>query len=113
MRINMAIDYGSFANATSLNLVARKLFFEFGKLMNSTKDFTIAATLLADNALGDVNQHYDCLNVPNMGGYRFPLDSVLNSKNLVIGIVGIDEVVLGREVYKTESDWKKNKPIYL
>jgi glycosyltransferase involved in cell wall biosynthesis len=111
MRINMAIDYGSFANATSLNLVARKLFFEFGKLMNSTKDFTIAATLLADNALGDVNQHYDCLNVPNMGGYRFPLDSVLNSKNLVIGIVGIDEVVLGREVYKTESDWKKNKPI--
>jgi len=111
MRLNVAIDYGSFANATSLNLVARKLFFEFGKLMNSTKEFTVAATLLADSALGDVNQHYDCVNVPNMGGYKFPLDSVLNSKNLVIGIVGIDEVVLGSQVYKTDSDWKKNKPL--
>ena len=111
IRINMPVDYGSFANATSLNLVARKLFFEMGKLMNSQKNFTIAATLLSDNAIGDVNQHYDCIDVPNMGGYRFPLDSVLNSNNLFVGIVGIDEVVLGRDVYKTESDWKKNKPI--
>ena len=46
-----------------------------------------------------------------MGGYRFPLDSTLKSKNLIVGIVGIDEVVLGKEVYKTENDWLKNKPI--
>ncbi len=111
MRISMPIDYGSFANATSLNLVARKLFFELATEMNNKKTFTIAATLLNDSAIGDVNQHYDCVDVPNMGGYRFPLDSVLNSKNLLVGIVGIDEVVLGREVYKTESDWIRNKPV--
>ncbi len=107
----MPIDYGSFANATSLNLVARKLFVELASQMNSKKTFTIAATLLNDSAIGDVNQHYDCIDVPNMGGYRFPLDSVLNGKNLLVGIVGIDEVVLGKEVYKTESDWLRNKPI--
>jgi len=111
IRISMPMDYGSFANATSLNLIARKLFFELALQMNNKKTFTIAATLLNDSAIGDVNQHYDCIDVPNMGGYRFPLDSVLNSKNLLIGIVGIDEVVLGKEVYKTESDWLRNKPI--
>ena len=107
----MPVDYGSFANATSLNLVARKLFFEMGKLMNSQKNFTIAATLLSDNAIGDVNQHYDILHVPNMGGYKFPLDSVLKSQQLVISMVGIDEVILGREVFRSESMWKRNKPI--
>jgi len=107
----MPIDYGFFANATSLNLIARKMYLELGKLMNSTKSFVISATLLNDSAVGDVNQHYDCLCVPNMGGYRFPVDSTLNSKNLIVGIVGIDEVVLGREVYKTETDWLQNKPI--
>jgi glycosyltransferase involved in cell wall biosynthesis len=79
--------------------------------MNNTKSFTITATLLNDCGIGDVNQHYDCVSVPNMGGYRFPLNSFLTSKNLVVGLVGIDEVVLGREVYKTENDWLNNKPI--
>jgi glycosyltransferase involved in cell wall biosynthesis len=67
--------------------------------------------LLQDSGLGDVNRHYDCTIVPNMGGYKFPLESSLHSKNLIIGIVGIDEVVLGREVYKSETDWKRNEPI--
>ncbi len=111
IRISMPIDYGFFANATSLNLIARKMYLELGKLMNNTKSFVISATLLNDSAIGDVNQHYDCLCIPNMGGYRFPLDATLHSKNLIVGVVGIDEVVLGREVYKTENDWLQNKPI--
>jgi glycosyltransferase involved in cell wall biosynthesis len=110
-RLNMPINYGSFANATSLNLITKKLYFELAEMMNNTKSFTITATLLNDCNIGDVNQHYDCVSVPNMGGYRFPLNSSLNSENLVVGLVGIDEVVLGREVYKTENDWLNNKPI--
>ena len=94
LRINMPIDYGSFAQATSLNLITRKLYFEMAKKMNDSKSFTVAATLLQDSGLGDVNRHYDCTIVPNMGGYKFPLESSLHSKNLIIGIVGIDEVVL-------------------
>ena len=111
IRISMPIDYGSFANSTSLNLIARKMYLELGKLMNNDKSFVISATLLNDSSIGNVNQHYDCVCIPNMGGYRFPLDSTLKSKNLIVGIVGIDEVVLGREVYKTENDWLQNKPI--
>ena len=111
LRINMPIDYGSFAQATSLNLITRKLYFEMAKKMNDSKSFTVAATLLQDSGLGDVNRHYDCTIIPNMGGYKFPLESSLHSKNLIVGIVGIDEVVLGREVYKSETDWKRNEPI--
>ena len=111
LRINMPIDYGSFAQATSLNLITRKLYFELAKRMNETKSFTITASLLQDSGLGDINQHYDCTIIPNMGGYKFPLESSLHNKNLIIGIVGIDEVVLGREVYKSNSDWKQNEPI--
>ena len=111
IRISMPIDYGSFANSTSLNLIARKMYLELGKLMNNNKSFVISATLLNDSAIGNVNQHYDCISIPNMGGYRFPLESTVKSNNLIVGIVGIDEVVLGREVYKTENDWLQNKPI--
>lgn len=111
IRISLPVDYGFFANATSLNLIARKMYLELGKLMNDTKSFVISATLLNDSGIGNVNQHYECICVPNMGGYRFPVDSTLHSKNLIVGIVGIDEIVLGREVYKTENDWLQNKPI--
>ena len=107
----MPVDYGFFANATSLNTQAQKIFSELGLLMNEKKSFTIAATMLNDSAIGDVNQHYDILHVPNMGGYKFPLDSVLKSQQLVISMVGIDEVILGREVFRSESMWKRNKPI--
>ena len=111
LRINLPINYGSFANATSLNLITRKLYRELATLMNEKKSFTIAATFLNDCGIGNVNQHYDCVSIPNMGGYRFPPEPTLHSKNLIVGLVGIDEVVLGREVYKTEQDWLRNKPI--
>ena len=111
MRIGIAIDYGSYANASSLNLIAKKIFSELGKLMNERKDFTIAALRYEEIGIGNINQHYDCICVPNMGGYRFPSKGVLTSDNLIVGLIGIDEVVLGKQVYKTELDWEKNKPI--
>lgn len=111
MRIGIVIDYGSYANASSLNLIAKKIFSELGKLMNQRKDFTIAALRYEEIGIGNINQHYDCICVPNMGGYRFPSKGVLTSNNLFVGLIGIDEAVLGRQVYKTELDWEKNKPI--
>ena len=30
---------------------------------------------------------------------------------MFVGIVGIDEVVLGRKVFRTDKDWKRYKPI--
>ena len=109
MKINLCVDYG--LHASSLSLITQKLFLELGKLMNKEKSFTIAASMQASNGIGNVNQHYDCVSVPNMGGYNFPHRSVLSSKNLFIGIVGIDEVVLGRKVFRTNASWKRNKPI--
>lgn len=111
MRIGVAVDYGKYANASSLNLIARKVFLELGKLMNQKKTFTISAIKYEDIGMGDVNLHYDCILVPNMGGYRFPHPRALTSKNLVIGVVGIDEVVLGEQVFKTKSEWNITKPI--
>jgi glycosyltransferase involved in cell wall biosynthesis len=111
MRIGIVIDYGSYANASSLNLIAKKIFSELGELMNQRKDFTIAALRYEEIGIGNINQHYDCICVPNMGGYRFPSKGVLTSNSLFVGLIGIDEVVLGRQVYKTDRDWEKNKPI--
>ena len=110
-RINMPIDYGSFANATSLNLITKKLFKELGYIMNKTKSFTITATMLDANKIGDINQHFDCVSLPNMGGYMFPPEGVLSSNNLFVGLVGIDEVVLGKKVFRTQSLWQRSKPI--
>lgn len=111
MRIGIAIDYGKHANASSLHLIARKVFLEMGKLMNEKKSFTIAALKYQDIGIGDVNQHFDCINIPNMGGYRFPPLKALTSNNLSIGMVGIDEVVLGEQAYETKPQWVINKPI--
>jgi len=111
MRIGIAIDYGKHANASSLHLIARKVFLEMGKLMNEKKSFTIAALKYQDIGIGDVNQHFDCVNIPNMGGYRFPPLKALTSNNLSIGMVGIDEVVLGEQAYETKPQWAINKPI--
>lgn len=107
----MVIDYGSFANATSLNLIAKKIFYELGKIMNEQKNFTIAALRYDDVGIGDVNQHYDCIYIPNMGGYRFPSDKIMTAKNVIIGLIGIDEVILGEKVFRTKIDWERNKPI--
>jgi len=109
MRINMAVNYGF--HATSLDLIPKKLFLELGNMMNKQKSFTITATLLENASIGDVNQHFDCVSIPNMGGYNFPPPSVLSSKKLFVGLVGIDEVVLGRKVFRTESMWKRYQPI--
>lgn len=111
MKINMPINYGSVANATSLNLIAKKLFCELGKIMNERKSFTIAATLLDDLKIGDINQKYDCVSIPNMGGYMFPPQFALSSNNLFVGLVGIDEVVLGKKVFRNEIMWKRSEPI--
>jgi len=111
MRIGIATDYGKHANASSLHLIARKVFLEMGKLMNEKKSFTIAALKYQDIGIGDVNQHFDCINIPNMGGYRFPPLKALTSNNLSIGLVGIDEVVLGEQAYETKPQWAINKPI--
>lgn len=111
MRIGIAVDYGKYANATSLNLIARKVFLELGKLMNEQKTFTISAIKYEDIGIGDVNLHYDCISVPNMGGYKFPHLRALSSNNLVIGLSGIDEVVLGEQVYKSKKEWLMSKPI--
>ena len=109
MKISLCIDYG--LHASSLTLITQKLYHELAKKMNDNKTFTIAATMQASNGIGDVNQHYDCVSVPNMGGYQFPHRTVLSSKNPFIGIVGIDEVVLGEKVFRSNALWKRNKPL--
>jgi len=38
VRIGIVIDYGKYANSTSLNLTAQKLFLELGKIMNEKKN---------------------------------------------------------------------------
>ena len=79
MKISLCIDYG--LHASSLTLITQKIFNELAKKMNNDKTFTIAATMQASNGIGDVNQHYDCVSVPKMGGYQFPHSTVLSSKN--------------------------------
>lgn len=111
MRIGIAVDYGKYANSSSLYLIARKIFLELGKIMNERQTFTIAAIKYEDIGIGDVNLHYDCIMVPNMGGYRFPHPRALTSNNLVVGLSGIDEVVLGEQVFKSKGDWLKWKPV--
>ena len=105
------MDYGHFAQAISLNHTAQKLFSEIGNVMNKNKKFTIAATTIDNVGFADVNQHYDIISVPNMGGFRFPMEPLPNSKNLIIQLVGIDEIILGRETYVYERDYAVSKPI--
>ena len=109
MKISLCIDYG--LHASSLTLVTQKLFLELAKKMNKEKKFIVSATMQVSAGIGDVNQHYDCVSVPNMGGYNFPNKTVLSSKNSFIGIVGIDEVVLGPKVFRSNALWKRNKPL--
>lgn len=111
MRICIPIDYGIKANVTSLNVIVKNLFLELGKIMNQRRSFTIIATRLDNVIMGDINQHSDCVSVPNMGGFRFPPKSVFASNNLFIGLVGIDEVILGRKAYKSDTEWKINRPV--
>ena len=108
MRVGIVIDWN--IHASSLMGIARNMFRELGKLMNDTQTFTITALRKDTLGIGDINQHYDCIHIPNMGGYAFPTDKMLSCKNLILGPSGIDEVIYGEEVFFDKSLWKRHEP---
>ena len=73
MRVAMPINWN--LDASSLTNIARHNFREIGKIMNETKSFTLSAIGIQSVSLGDFNQHYDLLHIPNMGGYKFALNA--------------------------------------
>ena len=109
MRIGIVIDWNP--HASSLMNIARNMFRELGKLMNEKQTFTITALRKDALGIGDINQHYDCVHIPNMGGYAFPSDKMLSCKNLILGPSGIDEVIYGAEVFFDKSLWKRHEPL--
>jgi glycosyltransferase involved in cell wall biosynthesis len=108
MRIALPINWN--LTASSLTNIARHTFREIGKMMNETKSFTIAATRLESLSVGDFNQHFDLAHIPNIGGYGFPLNATSHCKNIICGLVGIDEVIYGKEVMVGEGSWILSKP---
>ncbi|MDH3312851.1 MAG: glycosyltransferase family 4 protein [Nitrosopumilus sp.] len=111
MRVGMTLDWHM--NATSLVNLTKNMFRELGLISIEKKSFVIAGIKVNSIGIGDVNQHYSLIHIPNMGGYRFPKLNVLQSKNLLLSPSGIDEVILGQEVFKNEQDWKHSEPIIL
>ena len=109
MRVGIVIDWN--IHASSLMGIARNMFRELGKLMNDTQTFTITAIRKDTLGIGDINQYYDCIHIPNMGGYAFPTDKMLSCKNLILGPSGIDEVIYGEEVFFDKSLWKRHEPL--
>jgi glycosyltransferase involved in cell wall biosynthesis len=109
MRIGIVIDWN--IHASSLMRINHNMFHELGKLMNKKHTFTITALRKDTLGIGDINQHYDCIHIPNMGGYAFPSDHMLHSENLILGPSGIDEVIYGEEVFFDKSLWKRHKPL--
>jgi glycosyltransferase involved in cell wall biosynthesis len=107
MRIGIVLDWN--VNASSLMRINQNLFRELGKLMNEKKSFTIAGIKLSSINIGDINQHFDCIHIPNMGGYKFPVDASKLCKNLILGSSGIDEVIYGKEVVVDKSRWTEQK----
>ena len=109
MRIGVILDWN--VHASSLMAINRNMFRELGKLMNQRQTFTITALRKDTLGIGDINQHYDCIHIPNMGGYAFPTDKMLSCKNLILGPSGIDEVIYGEEVFFDKSLWKRHEPL--
>jgi len=109
MRIGIVVDWN--VHASSLVRINCNMFRELGKLMNKQQNFTITALRKETLGIGDVNQHYDCIHIPNMGGYAFPTDKMLSCKNLILGPSGIDEVIYGEEVFFDKSLWKIHEPL--
>lgn len=109
MRIGIVIDWNP--HASSLMNISRNMFRELGKLMNEKQNFTITALRKDTLGIGDINQHFDCIHIPNMGGYAFPTDKMLSCKNLILGPSGIDEVIYGEEVFFDKSLWKRHEPL--
>ena len=108
MRIALPINWN--LTASSLTNIARHTFREIGKMMNETKSFTIAATRLESISVGDFNQHFDLAHIPNIGGYGFPLNATDHCKNIICGLVGIDEVIYEKEVMVGNGSWTLSKP---
>ena len=109
MRIGIVLDWN--VHASSLMRINCNMFRELGKLMNKQQNFTITALRKETLGIGDINQHYDCIHIPNMGGYAFPTDEMLSCKNLILGPSGIDEVIYGEEVFFDKSLWKIHEPL--
>ena len=104
MPINWNLD------ASSLTNIARHNFRELGKIMNSTRSFTISAVGIQSVGLGDFNQRFDLLHIPNMGGYRFPTNATDHCKKIIFGLSGIDEVIYGKEVMLWKNMWNVEEP---
>jgi len=109
MRIGIVLDWN--VHASSLMRINCNMFRELGKLMNTHQNFTITALRKNTLGIGDINQHYDCVHIPNMGGYAFPTDKMLSCKNLILGPSGIDEVIYGEDVFFDKSLWKRHEPL--
>ncbi len=108
MKIAIPINWN--LDASSLTNIARHNFRELGKIMNTTQSFTISAIGIQSIALGDFNQRFDLLHIPNMGGYRFATNATDHCKKIVYGLSGIDEVIYGKEVMLWKNMWKVEKP---
>ena len=72
IRVGVVLDWNMYSS--SLVGIARNLFRELGKLMNEKRSYTIAGIKLNDIKIGDINQRFDCIHIPNMCGYKFPVD---------------------------------------
>ena len=107
IRVGVVLDWNM--DASSLVGITRNLFRELGKLMNEKRSFTIAGIKLNNIKIGDINQHFDCIHIPNMGGYKFPVDESNLCKNLILGPSGIDEVIYGKDVMFRKSRWKEQE----
>ena len=121
MRVGFVVDWN--LNSSALMNIARITFRELGKMMNESKSFTITAVPRNSidgttgskgtrmEAITDTTKHFDCIHITNMGGYTFPLKDSSNYKNLIVGPIGMDEVVCGKEVYVSQPLWEKQMPL--
>ena len=109
MKVGFVIDWD--VGISSLMVLARNLFRELGTLMNEKKTFTVSAISKDLVGMGDINQHFDLIHFPNMGGYKFLDDKFLNAKNIIISPSGIDEIIYGEEVFSEKARWKVTKPL--
>ena len=109
MKVAMPINWN--LDASSLTNIARHNFRELGKIMNKTQSFTISAIGIQSVGLGDFNQRFDLLHIPNMGGYRFATNATHHCKNIIFGLSGIDEVIYGKDILIWHDSWKVFEPL--
>jgi len=109
MRVAIPINWN--LDASSLTNIVRHNFRELGKIMNETKSFTLSAIGIQSLGLGDFNQRFDLVHIPNMGGYRFATNATNHCKNIIFGLSGIDEVIYGKEVMLWQNMWNVQEPL--